>query len=69
MERRIESFLIAPKFSVGTPGGKEFDRLLRAILNAPGEQPATALDFPISTKLPDSDLGSSATHSCQSNEV
>ena len=64
MKRRIENFLIAPEFSVGTPRGKEFDRLLRAILNAPSEQPATAPDFPISTKLPDSDLGSSATHSC-----
>ena len=46
----------APKLSVGTPGSKELYRLLREILNAPTKQPTAASDFPIPTKLLDSDL-------------
>jgi hypothetical protein len=68
MEWRIESPFIASEFSVGTPGGKEFDWLLRQILNAPCEQPAIAPDFAIPTKLPYRDLGPIVTHGCTSNE-
>jgi hypothetical protein len=62
IKHRADNLFTTSEFSVGTPGCKEFYRLLCQILNPPSEQPTIASDFPIPTKLLYGDPGFIMTH-------